>query len=225
MDRGRCLQAGFLALVLLANGMVNATEHIGARYVDEDLAAVGYHARPGGKARFRAQLNAAIQRNPRDVEALVQRAYILHNAGDDKRARRDFDAALGAAAPGSDMERRVLWSRGWFAYDDGDATSALRDWQRAVQLHGGHPFWASYTYALAYWTLGQRDEALEWFDAAVIAMPEWGTEEGFARRIQHWKPEQRERMRALFEAWKQRSPATAGPASSGMGWDIGIPAT
>lgn len=173
-------------------------------YLDDDYAASHMLAPPGGRARLRQRVNAAIQENPHNAPALAQRAYFFQEGGDLVRARRDFDAAIAAAEPGSEFERNVFWSRGWAEYDLGDYAATLSDWQRAVALHGGKPFWAAYSFALLYWTAGQGDAALAWYDAAVLSNPQWGNEEGFTDRTKHWTPRQRERMRALFDAWKER---------------------
>jgi len=175
------------------------------KYVDDDNAANYLPKPPGRGSQFRQAINAALQRNPRNATALVHRAHLFLNAGDLERARRDFDAAVAAAEPGSDMERHVLWSRGWATYDHGEYDSALADWQRAVSLHGGLPKWAPYSFALLYWSAGQQGVALTWYQSAVDSNPEWGDEAGFAARTKHWKPRQREAMRSAFDAWRART--------------------
>ncbi|MCL1633377.1 tetratricopeptide repeat protein [Luteimonas sp. SX5] len=175
------------------------------RYIDEDAAASHMKAPPGGRAQMRQAINAAIQKNPRNATALAHRAYFFLESGDLARAKRDFDAAMAAAEPGSGFERNVLWSRGWAEYDLGDYAAALADWQRTVALHGGKPFWAAYSFALLYWTAGQQDTALAWYDAAVLSNPQWGNENGFIARTKYWAPPQRGQMRALFDAWKGTS--------------------
>ena len=170
-------------------------------YTDADPAAVAWPPAPGGRGRYRELLNVELQRHPRNVVARVHRAYLLDRAGDHERARRDYDAALAAAAPNGPQHRHVLWSRGWSRYDMGDVAGALVDLRESVRQHGGRPFWAAYTFALAYWTQNDVAKALAWYDAAVDSNAEWGTKAGMEDGISHWQPEQRERMRALFEAW------------------------
>lgn len=170
-------------------------------YVQEDQAAVAYQAPPGHRGKFRALLNRELQRNPRNVSARIHRAYLLERAGDLERAQRDYAAALEAAPPGGVEHRHILWSRGWSRYDMGDVAGALEDWQECARLHGGYPFWVPYTFALAYWTQGDKSQALAWYDAAAASNSEWATEAGMTDKSSHWRPEQRELMRALFEAW------------------------
>ena len=85
----------------------------------------------------------------------------------------------------------------------------MDDWNRAIAAHGGRPFWAPYSMALLYWTTGDRDTALAWYDAAVSSNADWGTDAGFEARTGSWRASQRERMREAFAAWKQRNACAA----------------
>ncbi len=200
-----------LSLSLLASG-----EALAARgpdpglYRDDDPAASYLRIPPGSRQAFRKGINAAIQKNPRNSVALSHRAHLFLEGGDVERAKRDFDAALANAEPGSEYARNTRWSRGWANYDMGDVDAALADWEQAVEWHGGHPHWATYTLALAYWTLGDADTALAWYDAAVAAMPVMRTEAGLEGRIKHWRAPQQLQMRTLYTAWKARQPVSAG---------------
>lgn len=178
-------------------------------YREEDPAAAAMHPPPGLKAKYREYLSAVIRQNPHNVAARVARAYQLKNAGALDRAREDLDRAADAAAPGSPQARHVFWSRGWVSYDLGDYPAALADWHAAIAAHGGRPFWAPHTLALLYWTVGDRETALAWYEAAVATNPAWGHDEGFVDRTDHWRPEQRATMEAAYAAWKARRPAPA----------------
>lgn len=197
---------GLILLLLSFAGAAGAAERLPAMqpegsYIDDDLAASYVPAPFGRRAQFRQLINASIQKNPRNVAALVHRAYLFMEGGDFTRARRDYDAALAAAEPGGPHERHVLWSRGWASYEQDDYAATFSDWQRAIALHGGEPFWSAYSLALLYWTTGQSDLALQWYAVAAAGDPEWATGEGVARKIRRWSPPQRERMQALFAAW------------------------
>lgn len=170
-------------------------------YVDKDPAAIAAHPLPGRQGRFRELLNVELQRHPNNVSARIHRAYLLDRAGDHARAQRDYEAALEAAPAGSVERRHVLWSRGWSRYDMGDVPGALEDWRECADQHGGRPYWVAYTFALAYWTRGDKPQALAWYAAAVASNGEWGSKAGMVEKTRHWRPEQRERMRALFQAW------------------------
>lgn len=198
-----------LPLLLLAPEP-SMSDAASAQYADPDPAASYVSIPPGRRATFRKMVNAAIQKNPRNSVALSHRAYLFAESGDPVRAKRDFDAALESAGQDVVYERHVLWSRGWVNYDLGSTDLALEDWGKAEQLHGGHPYWIPYTYALAYWTMGAKPLALQWFDATVRAIPEWGQDAGFEQKIKHWRPQQQTQMRALFAEWRSRRPIAAG---------------
>lgn len=175
-------------------------------YADDDPAAVAWKPPPGRKARFRELLNQELQRHPRNVVARVHRAYLLDRAGEHERAQRDYEAALEAAPPNGLEHRHILWSRGWSRYDNGDVSGALEDWRESARLHGGRPHWVAYTFALAHWTQGDSARALAWYGTAVASDSDWGTGAGVADRARHWRPEQRERIEALFQAWSAGRP-------------------
>lgn len=199
----------FLSFSLLVSDAVGP-DPAAALYIDPDPAASYVPIPAGRRAAHRNRINAALQKNHRNSVALSHRAYLFAEGDDPVRAKRDFDAALEYAGVDPVFRRNVLWSRGWVNYDLGSVDVALQDWGMAQQLHGGHPYWISYTYALGYWTMGSRELALQWFDAAVRAIPEWGTDSGFEQRIKHWRPRQQTQMRALFAEWRVRHPISAG---------------
>ena len=199
----------FLSFSLLLSDAA-ASDPTTALYADPDPAAVYLVVPPGRRAAYRQKISAAIQKDPHNSVALSHRAYLLADGDDPVRAKRDFDAALKYAGQDLVYQRNVLWARGWVNYDLGSVDVALADWGRAEQLHGGHPYWVSYTYALGHWTMGSREIALRWFDATVRAIPAWGTDAGFEQKIRHWRPHQQEQMRALFAEWRSRHPITAG---------------
>lgn len=69
-----------------------------------------------------------------------------------------------------------------------------------------------YTYALAYWTQGDAETALAWYDTAVRSDAGWGSREGMTERTDHWRPEQQRHIRGLFDAWSTHAaPAVASP--------------
>lgn len=209
MDR-ICIALAFF-LCLFASTASAADLPDGSVYADDDPAGYYLSPPPGMRAKFRAMVNAALMKNPRNVAALTHRAYLFLDGGDLERAVRDFNAAVEAAEPGSPEERHLLWSRGWANYDLARYEDTRRDWQRAVQLHGGHPYWASYSFALLYWTLGEHDAALTWFDATAASLPEWRTADGVEAKIKFWSPNQQEQMRALFAAWRAKNASGSAP--------------
>jgi len=213
MTRGRSLLLFLMLSCLLPTAQAADDQLPQGPYTDADPAAIAWHPGPGNRGKYRERLNREIQKHPRNVVARVQRAYLLDRAGDHARAQRDYDAALEVAAPGGPQHRHILWSRGWSRYDMGDIAGALGDWRESARYHGGRPGWVAYSFALAYWTQGDKPQALAWYDAAVASHAEWGTEAGMTGRTRHWRPEQRERIRALFDAWNAARTPLVDPAS------------
>lgn len=178
-------------------------------YADADSSALGIQSGPGRSADFRKKLNAILSRDPENVVALSHRAYLHARSGDEALARRDFDRALALSTYGDAEHRQVLWSYGWALYDLKDIDGALRLWSACAEMHGGHPFWVPYTYALAYWSKGDSATAFAWYDVAARSNPQRGDRVGVVKSTERWRPEQRKAMAALFDAWVSRTDAGA----------------
>jgi tetratricopeptide (TPR) repeat protein len=184
----------------------------GVSYTDGDPAAIAWHPGPGQNARFRRDLNTTIRANPRDTNALLHRAFLFHASGDIEEGDRDFLRVLELTRENDPVRhRRALWSLGWSAYGRGQAGEAIAFWQRAAELHGGHPYWYSYTIAVGAWTLGDQAAALAWYEMAVRSNPEWGSDAGLRERTRRWREPERLAVEALFKAWSQRPAPVAGP--------------
>ena len=89
------------------------------------------------------------------------------------------------------------------------ATTYARLWAEAERLHGGRPFWAPYSRALAEWRLGRRDAAVASWQQAVEGLPVLGTEAGLLGRTAYWPGEQFETVRAVFGAWREQHEGAA----------------
>ena len=176
----------------------------GVAYADPDEAARAAHAPPGMNGRMRESLNRTIRHNPRNLAALIQRAYLFHASGDLEEGDRDFLRALELGKDEPLVQRRALWSLGWSALNRDRAPEAIEYWRLSIALHGGRPFWQPYTLALAYWQLGDRETALAWYDAAAFSDADWRTADGVASRGTHWRDEERAAVAALFVEWSAR---------------------
>lgn len=179
------------------------------RYAERDPAAIAMHPRPGGNARFRRSLNAAIRKDPENSFALVHRAYLLHASGDLEEGDRDFQRVLALGNADPTNRRRALWSLGWSAYNRGQPRQAVDYWRQAAEAHGGRPSWYPYTLAVGLWSLGEKDAAFAWYDAAARSQPDWKAREGVQSRTRHWREPERKAIEALFDAWSARTGVTA----------------
>ena len=171
-------------------------------YRDRDPAALGLHTRPGSRNKLRHAVERTLKKDPQNVAALSQRGYWHAEEGEDELARQDYDAAMAASADNPANRARVHWSRGWSRYGRGDIAGAIDDWHQAEVLHGGKPYWVPYTYAVAYWTLGDRDRALVWYDVAVASNARWGEKSDMKKLTSHWRDGEKQQLHALFAAWQ-----------------------
>ena len=195
-----------LAVVLLAHAAAGIAGDAAPRWRDKDPAAQAYQPPPFQRHEYSDALEDRAQRHPDDVALRLQRAYDRLNRRDVQGAQADLDWAAKTVTPNSLGERRLWWTLGWVHFDLGDPQRALEAWQQAVLLHGGQPYWAPYTFAIAQWQLGQRDEAVASYQRAVGGYPKMWTREGaMQHRTRHWKPTQREAISAVFDAWKQQA--------------------
>lgn len=199
---------GFLLVLLLLPAFAMAATaaapplpEAGAVYVERDPAAIAMHPRPGNNASFRRQLNATIQKNPRNSAALIHRAFLFHASGDIEEGDRDFERVITLTDADPVNRRRAYWSLGWSAYNRGQPQQAIDYWRQAAELHGSRPSWYPYTVAVGLWTLGEKDAALAWYDAAARSHPNWTRQEGVQARTEHWREPERQAIEALFQAW------------------------
>ena len=64
------------------------------------------------------------------------------------------------------------------------------------------------TFALALWTLGRKDEAVQWYAAAVRTEPaQWSTPARYAALLPHWRDEERATLAEVQRAWAANPPA------------------
>ncbi|MFN7520419.1 MAG: tetratricopeptide repeat protein [Lysobacteraceae bacterium] len=176
-----------------------------ARYVPLSLTTTEFASR---RDRLHA-VERALERSPDDPRLLVERGFQRHAMGQHDLAEVDYARALAAAGDNLLLRRRVLWSHGWALLNAGSNERALEAWAEAERLHGGRPFWAPYSRALAEWRLGRRDAAVASWQQAVEGLPVLGTEAGLLGRTAYWPGEQFETVRAVFGAWSEQHEGAA----------------
>lgn len=154
-------------------------------------------------ARGLAKLEAHLQRRPEDSRGWSARAFWHSLQGRSDEALADLERARGVIDGSPLREREVLWSEGWIRLNLGQVPEAREAWTRAVQLHGGRPYWASYSFAVLAELGGERHIALQWYAIAAADRPAvWGTRHGMLAYTRHWNPSERAAIVALYEAWR-----------------------
>ena len=122
----------------------------------------GAYRAKGDLDRAIADLDKALQLDPKSATALTERASIYHAKGDLNRAIADFDAAI-AARPHS---AAVFYGRGEVYRAKNDLDRAIADYNRVVQLDRNLAM-VYRSRAEAYRGKGDLDKALADFNAAL----------------------------------------------------------
>jgi len=152
---------------------------------------------PTARSKIEA-FSEILEKNPDDVLALHWRGFLYAMAGDAKRSRKDFESALRLAPE----DKNVPWSYGWALLNLGDFAGAAKQWERWLELDKTIPPEADYHLALAYWGGGQKEKALEIFNAAVAREPGfWISREHARRYTALWTEKEKAIVYGLYDAW------------------------
>ncbi len=201
---GLLLLAGLFCSTAWAQGMPKIAEF----YFDDDTAARPIQALPPEQPGLVDQLMKLRERGRKGVDATVQLAGIAYAEGRGELAAKLYQEALASVSENSLQSRSIRWNQGWDLYRQGDAEGALVLWTQAASGTRGNASWAPPTLALALWALGRRDEALQWYAAAVRTEPEqWNTPARFPQLLPLWKDEERARLAEVQQAWAADPPA------------------
>lgn len=178
-------------------------------YRDSDIAADIEALNPASDSAQEQVLNALLEQSPDDVALLAQRGLYRYRQGRNDEGEADFRQALPLANAGSVEARLIRWTYGWAQLSAGNLADALASWQEAESLHGGHPYWVPYTYAVVLWLMDEQAAAIDYYDAAVRSDPDtWGSKRGMTDATRHWQELARSAIQGLFAAWQaQVSPS------------------
>lgn len=172
------------------------------RYADPDPAGSVYPDLDHTDETIEASLNSAIRRNRDNPVPLAQRGLLHFLQGARSRGQRDYDRAFSVGDAEGPERRYAHWSYGWALYGTGDHAGALAQWMTAHRLHGGDPQWVPATYALALWSIGAREVAVDFFDRAARGQPGlWGSAAAVDATTAGWRPNERLVMQSLYNAW------------------------
>lgn len=173
-----------------------------ASYVDEDPAAIAVVIVDPSRSDLMQRLDQ-LAREPKNAwKAHAQRGFQYGLRGQREKLAGDF-AAAAQELPNDPFAPRILaWQHGWALFEAGDYAGAIARWQDAERAHGGHPSWVPYTYAVALWRMGRRDEALAYYAAAARSAPDrWGSKAGLERIARKWNKAELTAANELYEAW------------------------
>jgi hypothetical protein len=178
-------------------------------YFDEDPRALKPLLAPGQDTP--AELERILKKAERDPKAVVELAQLGHLAmtgGRIDTGREMYARAQARITRTHPAWRQVTWNHGWDLYRAGDAAGALQQWAQLTAGARSEVSWMPPTYALALWTLGRRDEAVQWYAAAVRTQPDaWKSSDGYARLLPDWKDSERATLAEVHDAWVAQPPA------------------
>ena len=155
-----------------------------------------------------AKLLAIIQRDPRAREEAAQLAHLAMEAGRDEVGRALYQRALTGIDARDAIWRPIKWNQGWDLYRAGDAQGALQAWHELVTSRGVTASWMPHTLALALWSVDRKDEAVQWYAAAVRTEPQqWRDTARYDALLADWTPSERARLAEVQAAWAADPPA------------------
>lgn len=198
-------------LALVASGAASAQTlpRIAEFYFDTDSNTVRpvIAVKETGDAAVQRLLKK-IEREPYAKAEHAQLAHLAMAAGREDVGREYYTRALARLDRNDVLWRAVMWNYGWDLFRAGDAQGALAQWSTLQSARGFTASWMPPTNALALWTLGRKEEAVQWYAAAVRTEPaQWRTPDGFARLLPDWTQEERDTLAQVQAAWAANPPA------------------
>lgn len=153
------------------------------------------------------RLARIIQRNQRAPGERAQMAHLLMAAGRVDDGRVQYSAALAQLKTTDRLYRPVLWNYGWDLLRAGDPGGALAQWATLQASRGTSASWMPPTFALALWQAGRKNEAVQWYAAAVRTEPaQWLTTQRYAQLLPEWKESERAALAQVHAAWVANPP-------------------
>jgi len=154
------------------------------------------------------KLVKAIERNPRAKGEVAQLAHLAMTAGRLDLGKQLYTRALGAVDRSDALWRAIVWNYGWDLYRANDFEGAFAQWRQLVEARSVTASWMPPTLALSLWSLGRKDEALQWYGAAVRTEPQqWNSSSKFASLLPNWTDAERATLAEVQAAWAANPPA------------------
>jgi tetratricopeptide (TPR) repeat protein len=163
---------------------------------------------PGSDAAVQERLLKAMKGHGRNAElATAQLAHIAYASGRADAGGALYARVLADIGNNSQLRAPLLWNHGWDLYRSGDAEGALARWREAGIETYNNPGWVPPTLALGLWALGRRDEAVQWYAAAVRTEPQrWSDPANLAALLPDWNDAERATLAEVAAAWRAAPP-------------------
>lgn len=154
------------------------------------------------------KLARAVERNPRAKAEAAQLAHLAMEAGRLDLGRQLYGRALTTIDRSDGLWRAVVWNYGWDLYRAGDVEGAFAQWRALVESRSVTAAWMPPTLALSLWSIGRKDEAVQWYAAAVRSEPQlWNSTAQFARLLPEWRDAERAVLTEVQAAWASNPPS------------------
>ena len=205
---GRTLFATALLAVSSAVSAQNVSRPTSEFYFDADANTVKpiVAVRETGDVATE-KLVKAIERNPRAKGEVAQLAHLAMGAGRLDLGKQLYGRALTAIDRNDSLWRAVVWNYGWDLYRTGDFEGAFAQWRQLVESRAVTASWMPPTLALSLWSLGRKDEAVQWYAAAVRTEPQqWNSAARFASLLPDWSDTERSMLTEVQAAWAANPP-------------------
>ena len=153
------------------------------------------------------QLVKARERGRKQMEATAQLAHVAMSDNRAELGKSLYQQAVQGTQVSSSIGRSVRWNYAWDLYRNNEPQPALALW---AELAGGFgsPGWVPPTMARALWNLDRKQEAIQWYAAAVRTEPaQWGDPANFAALLPDWREQERQRLGEVHAAWQAAPPA------------------
>ena len=189
------LAAALAAAVVSGSAGAQALSKPGEFYFDADAQTTKpvVAIKETGDAAME-RLAKIIERKAHAPTEAAQLAHLAMEGGRVELGRQLYGRALREIDSGSTYWRAIMWNYAWDLYHLGAHEEAFKYW---ATLHGARNVsaaWMPPTYAVALWSLGRKDEAVEWYAAAVRSEPDL------------WRDSDRATLAQVRQAWAENPP-------------------
>jgi tetratricopeptide (TPR) repeat protein len=153
------------------------------------------------------RLLKAVERDPGARAEAAQLARLAMDGGQVEIGETFYRRALTGLPANSALWRPVMWNYGWDLYRAGRHADALQCWTSLVTVRSTSAAWVPPTLALALWTAGRKDEAVQWYAAAVRTEPQlWSQPANLPRLLPDWREPERATLAEVLAAWAALPP-------------------
>lgn len=155
------------------------------------------------------RLATMVQRDARAAEPRAQLASLAYAGGRTQLGDELYQGALALVSSGSQQYRAITWNYGWDLLRADKPDQALQQWANLANGRPAAPEWLPTAAALALWRAGRKQEAIEWYAAAVRTWPDrWGSTARYASLLPDWREVDRTGLSEVFAAWQANPPAS-----------------